>query len=65
LLIAFGWIVWTSAAPNRTLRVVGGLLMVHGVFGYVWPPMHQREVLAAGGGSLTDTAVLDWPTLSD
>jgi len=20
-----------------------------------WPPMHQREVLAAGGGSLTDT----------
>ena len=28
---------------------------VYGVSGFFWPPMHQREVLAAGGGTLTDT----------
>jgi hypothetical protein len=60
LMIAFGWIVWKSAPPNRALRVVGALLMTHGVFGYFWPPMHQREVLAAGGGTLTDTLHIAW-----
>ena len=27
----------------------------HGVIGLAWPPMHQRAVLATGGGTLTDT----------
>jgi hypothetical protein len=48
LMIAFGWIVWASAPPNRSLRVVGTLLMAHTAFGQFWPPMHQRAVLAAG-----------------
>ena len=60
LMIAFGWIVWRSAPPNRALRVVGALLMAHTVFGQFWPPMHQRAVLAAGGGTLTDTLHLVW-----
>ena len=60
LMIAFGWIVWTLAPPNRALRVVGALLMAHTAFGYFWPPMHQRTVLAAGGGTLTDTLHLVW-----
>ena len=55
LVIAFGWGVWKSAGRNRALRIVGGLLMPtdHGVLWPFWPPMHQREVLAAGGGTMT------------
>jgi hypothetical protein len=34
---------------------VGALLMAHTAFGQLWPPRHQRAVLAAGGGTLTDT----------
>lgn len=60
LMVAFGWIVWKSAPPNRALRVVGALVMTQGVFGYFWPPMHQRAVLAAGGGTLTDTLHIAW-----
>ena len=64
LMVAFGWIVWKSAPPNRALRVVGALLMVHTVFGQFWPPMHQRAVLAAGGGTLTDTLHLVWTAIT-
>ena len=64
LMIAFGWIVWASAPPNRALRVVGALLMAHTVFGQFWPPMHQRAVLAAGGGTLTDTLHLVWAAVT-
>lgn len=55
LVIAFGYGVWLSAQDNRRLRIAGGLLVVYVLIGLAWPPMHQREVLAAGGGSLTDT----------
>jgi len=57
LVAAFGWGVWESARRNRLLRVVGGLMIAYVLTGLVWPfaPMHQREVLAAGGGSLADT----------
>lgn len=55
LLIAFAWGVWQSAIGNRPLRVVAVLMLVYGVSGFFWPPMHQREALAAGEGSLTDT----------
>jgi hypothetical protein len=64
LMIAFGWIVWASAPPNRALRVVGALLMAHTAFGQFWPPMHQRAVLAAGGGTLTDTLHLVWAAVT-
>lgn len=64
LMTAFGWIVWTSAPPNRALRAVGALLMAHTIFGQFWPPMHQRAVLAAGGGTLTDTLHLVWAAVT-
>jgi uncharacterized protein DUF998 len=64
LLVAFGWIVWTSAPPNRALRVVGALLIASTVVGQFWPPMHQRSVLAAGGGTLTDTLHLVWAAIT-
>ncbi len=64
LMAAFGWIVWKSAPRNRALRVVGILLMTQAVFGYFWPPMHQRAVLAAGGGTLTDTLHIAWAVVT-
>jgi hypothetical protein len=54
VVIAFGWGVWQSAGANRPLRIVGALFMANAIIGFFWPPMHQREVLAAGGGTLTD-----------
>jgi hypothetical protein len=59
LMCAFAWTVWKSA-PNRALRIVGALLFIQTVFGIFWPPMHQRDVLAAGGGTLTDTLHIVW-----
>lgn len=57
LLAAFGWGVWESAGRNRALRIVGGLMLAYGSLGLLWPfaAMHQREVLAAGGGTWSDT----------
>jgi hypothetical protein len=61
LMTAFGWGVWASAGGNRPLRVVGALLIAYGAFNIIpWPPMHQREVLAAGGGTLSDTLHIVW-----
>ncbi len=55
LFTGFGWGVRTSAVQNRPLRIAGSLLMTYGILGLAWPPMHQREILAAGGATLTDT----------
>ena len=57
LITAFGWGVRQSAEQNRYHRMAGTLLFIYGVVSLVWPlaPMHQREVLAAGGKTLTDT----------
>ena len=60
LVAAFGWGVRISAGRNRPLRVAGDLMVVYGLIGLVWPPMHQRHVLAAGGGTLTDTLHIAW-----
>jgi hypothetical protein len=58
LVTAFGWGVWRSAGRNHPLRVAGGLIMAgFAITGLAWPlaPMHVREVLAAGGGTMSDT----------
>jgi hypothetical protein len=57
LITAFGVGVWRSAGGNRAVRVVGGLMLAYASLGLLWPfaAMHQREVLAAGGGTLSDT----------
>jgi hypothetical protein len=57
LVAAFGWGVWQSAGRNRAVRIVGGLMLAYGSLGLLWPfaAMHQREVLAAGGGTWSDT----------
>jgi hypothetical protein len=57
LVTAFGVGVWRSASGNRAVRIVGGLILAYASLGLLWPfaPMHQREVLAAGGGTPSDT----------
>ena len=57
LIAAFGIGVWKSAGGNRAVRLVGGLIMAHASLGLLWPfaPMHRREVLAADGGTPSDT----------
>ena len=57
LVAAFGIGVWKSARGNRAVRIAGGLILAYASLGLLWPfaPMHQREVLVAGGGTLSDT----------
>ena len=57
LVTAFGVGIWQSAGGNRTVRIVGGLLLAYASLGLLWPfaAMHQREILAAGGGTSSDT----------
>jgi len=57
LLTAFGCGLLKSARGNRALRIVGGLVLAFASLGLLWPfaAMHQREVLAAGGGTVGDT----------
>jgi hypothetical protein len=56
LVIAFGLGVLLTESRKRALRVVAILVIVYGVVGFAWPfaPMHQRDVLAAGGGTFSD-----------
>lgn len=42
------------------MRVVSVVVLFDAVFGFFWPPMHQREIIAAGGGTITDTLHLVW-----
>lgn len=60
LFAAFGWGVLKSAAGNRRLHIVGVLILIYCVVNLYWPPMHLREALAAGEGTLTDTLHLVW-----
>lgn len=64
LLVAFGLGVILSAGRSHAIKIVGILMIIHGIFGLFWPPMHQREVLAAGGGTLTDTLHIAWTMIT-
>ena len=57
LVAAFGWGICKSAGTNRTIGIMGMLILIYGALGLGWhfAPMHQREVLAAGGGTISDT----------
>lgn len=41
-VIAFGWGVLLSSGSNKILRIVAVLLLIYGVSGFFWPPMHLR-----------------------
>src|SRR5262245_26676657 len=57
LVTAFGVGLWRSAGGNRAVRIVSGVILAFASLGLLWPfaAMHQREVLAAGGGTLSDS----------
>jgi hypothetical protein len=56
LLIGFGVGVWQSAHGKRSIRVAGALVVAHGAMSVLWifAPMSQREVIAAGGATSAD-----------
>ena len=58
--IAFGAGVWLSANGNRKLQIVAAVIIFDSALGFFWPPMHQRQIIAAGGGTFTDTLHLVW-----
>jgi hypothetical protein len=64
LYLAFGAGAWRAAGPRRALRALGGIVVAAAIFGAFWPPMHQREVLAAGGGTLTDELHIVWTAVN-
>lgn len=57
LALAFAFGVLAVSGGRRKVRIVGWLLLVAAVSSPLWwfAPMHQREVLAAGGGTWQDT----------
>lgn len=57
---AFGWSVWRAGGSHRALRLAGVSILLAAILGVFWPPMHLREVLAEGGGTLTDTLHIVW-----
>lgn len=63
LMIAFGFGTWFTAKENKKLRMVAVIIIFDAVFGIFWPPMHQREVIAAGGGTLTDSLHIAWTAI--
>jgi hypothetical protein len=65
LVAAFGWGVLQSAGQIRSLRILGWSIVANALLGLAWPPMHQREVLAAGGGTLTDTLHIVWTVVAN
>jgi hypothetical protein len=56
----FGASLWLSAKQNRPLRVTGAIIAAAAVLGVFWPPMHLREVIAAGGKTVTDALHVVW-----
>jgi hypothetical protein len=41
------------------------VIVANALIGLAWPPMHQRAVLAAGGGTLTDTLHIAWTVVTN
>jgi hypothetical protein len=60
LFATFGWGLVNSARDNWLLRTTGMVIILNCIFNLYWPPMHLREVIGAGGGTLTDTLHITW-----
>ena len=58
--IAFGLGIWMAGRSVKKLQFVAAIVILDAVIGLFWPPMHRREIIAAGGGSLTDTLHIAW-----
>lgn len=60
LMTAFGYGVVLSANNNRPLRFVGVTLVLYGLLGIYWPPMHLRGEPT----TLTDSLHILWTVLT-
>lgn len=58
-LAFFGWGL-VKVADNSWIEASGWLILFYSSFNFYWPPMHTREVLAKGGGTVSDTLHLVW-----
>jgi hypothetical protein len=58
--IAFGIGIWQIAGNVKKLQIVASVVVLDAVIGLFWPPMHRREIIAAGGDTLTDTLHIVW-----
>lgn len=58
--IAFGLGIWLAGRSVKKLQFVACVVILDAIIGLFWPPMHRREVIAAGGGTLTDTLHIAW-----
>ncbi|HEV8507589.1 MAG TPA: DUF998 domain-containing protein [Chitinophagaceae bacterium] len=56
LFAAFGWGVRKLSDGNRSLRIVGVLIIVYVIINFYWPPMHLR----GNEPTLTDTLHIVW-----
>jgi hypothetical protein len=64
LFAGFGWGVLKSGGEHRALQVAGSLIILYSIMNIYWPPMHQREVIGAGGGTLTDSLHITWAMMT-
>lgn len=64
LFMAFGWGVIRTAGNDRRLKLAGSLIIAYSILNFYWPPMHQREVIGAGGGTFTDTLHIAWAMIT-
>jgi hypothetical protein len=60
LLIAFGCGIALIPNVNTKLMLAAMIIIFDAIFGFFWPPMHKRQVIAAGEGTVTDTLHIVW-----
>jgi hypothetical protein len=64
LYAAFGWGIFFLSRAQRKLRYLAMVILLYCVLNLYWPPMHTREMLAAGAKSLSDTLHLVWTSVT-
>jgi hypothetical protein len=60
LMVMFGFGIYKSVEENRYLKIVGTVIIIYGLIGIFWSPMHLREMLAVNRPILTDTLHIVW-----
>ena len=55
LIVAFALGIGLSAQGRKKILAIAIIIMIYGIIGLFWPPMHQREVLEKNDTTLTDT----------
>lgn len=64
LFASFGWGILKTSGGSRSLNITAALIIAYSIFNFYWPPMHQREIIATGGGTLTDTLHITWAMIT-